>query len=432
MTSLVKQSLLALLLVSCLGGSLARADDAVSDSGTVYPDVRRDRNPVEYILALPAIALQVPIKILAGIAYLPVVMVEGNGFMPRLKEALTFIDPEGIRPVVGYKSTSGLLGGLAIQSSNSFSRGIGVGLKGSYSTNKYGFAALTLGGEHWGDGPLGLVGEFGWQSKTRERFHGIGASSSLDNESNYGFRGAFGSLHGYWEVTRHLSASAFGGFRRVDPRDGRLTTTVHTRDSMAVIYDGQDLYGLFERLDLMEYGTELTHDWRDRPGSPLKGGTELLRVSYVTGTGAADTSIGFWKVRAEISHYLDLFRGRVIGVRVLAEVTEPDDWTRIPFYELAQLGGSHSLRGYRTGRFTDRDMAMITLEYRWPLWQRIDAFLFTDQGRVFHDIEDDFAFANFRSSYGGGLRIWNSRGASEIMIARSNEKVRFYLNLGAL
>ena len=141
--------------------------------------------------------------------------------------------------------------------------------------------------------------------------------------------------------------------------------------------------------------------------------------------------MGFWKVRADASHYLNLFRGRVIGVRVLTEITEPDDGTRVPFYELARLGGSRSLRGYSTDRYVARDMAMFSVEYRWPLWKSLDAFLFTDHGRVFNNIEDDFAFSNFRSSYGGGLRIWNYGGHVGLMMADGAEAVKFYLNAGA-
>ena len=80
----------------------------------------------------------------------------------------------------------------------------------------------------------------------------------------------------------------------------------------------------------------------------------------------------------------------------------------------------------------DRDAAGFMVEYRWPLWRHMDAFLFTDQGRVFADLEKDFEFSNFRSAYGGGIRIWNRTSNSEIAIAKSNEKLRFYLSFGAL
>ncbi|MBD3298695.1 MAG: BamA/TamA family outer membrane protein, partial [candidate division Zixibacteria bacterium] len=380
----------------------------------------------------PSIVLQAPFHVVAGLVAIPVYVIENEELLPEIERILSTFELEGIRPVAGYSSTKGFIGGVALRKGDLFAEGVGFGLKGSYSTNMYRFSSIVLGGERWGNGPFGLVGEFGWQARTRERFHGIGPSSRLEDESNYGYRGIFGSLQAHYEFSPALQSMAFGASRRVDPRDGRLTSTPHVRDSIAALFPNQDLYGLFERLDLYEFGAQVSHDWRERSGSPLSGGTEVLRVSRVSGSGSSDTTVGFWRVYGDVSHYLNVYRGRVIGVRVLAQVTEPDAGTRIPFYELSQLGGSDNLRGFRSGRFIGQDMAMFTLEYRWPLWRHLDAFLFTDQGRVFGNLEDDFSFSNFQSSYGGGIRIWNQLASSEMSVAKSNEKLRFYLSFGAL
>lgn len=405
--------------------------ETTADSSVVYPERRTDRNPVEYVLALPSIALQIPVKLVGTLVAGPVILVERHSYLPTIQEWLGELDVSGIRPVAGVQSKAGLLGGLSLVDKNLFSRGVGGRLKGTYSTTSYKFASLRLGGKQWGDGPFGLTVEGGWLEKTRERIYGLGPSSKSADEANYSYQGAFGDLTFRWQADPRLAVSVTGGMRRVDPSDGRRTSTEGDRNIIAERFAGQDLYGLLETLDLYSIGTELKLDWRDRPGSPLRGGTEVLRVAYVTANGPDNTDVGFWKVRGEAHHYFNLFGGRVIGLRVLAEITEPDEGTRVPFYELAHLGGSHSLRGFSTDRFAARDMAMFTVEYRWPLWRKIDAFLFTDQGRVFDNIEDDFAFTNFRSSYGGGLRIWSHDSNIELMTADSPEAIKFYLNLGA-
>ncbi len=102
----------------------------------------------------------------------------------------------------------------------------------------------------------------------------------------------------------------------------------------------------------------------------------------------------------------------------------------MPFYDLPKLGGSQLLRGYKTGRFRDRSLIAFSVEYRWPLWRRLDALLFTDHGRVFHDIKDDFEFSNFRSSYGGGFRFWNANGHLSVLAAKGTEEWSFYINFG--
>ncbi len=418
----------AVVLVFLATGSL-RAESA-ADS-TAYPERRTDRNAAEYVLALPSIALQIPVRVLATMIAGPVLLVERNAFLPTIQEWLGDLDVNGIRPVAGLHSKAGLIGGLAFQQSDIFSEGVGFRIKGSYSTHSYKFASLRVGGKRWGSGPFGLTAEGGWRELTRERTYGLGPSSQKSDESNYSYKGAFGNVAFRWQADPKLSIVLLTNLRQYDPGDGRRTSTEGNRDSIAARFEGQDFYGLFEKLDLYSVGTEIRLDWRDRPGSSLSGGTEVLQVSYVTANGPDDTDVGYWKVRGEARQYLNLFEGRVIGLRVLAEVTEPDDGTRVPFYDLAKLGGTHSLRGYSTDRYAAKDMAMFTVEYRWPLWQKLDAFLFTDQGRVFENIEDDFEFSNFRSSYGGGLRVWSHKSNVELMMADGSETMKFYLNLGA-
>lgn len=422
--------LLLVLAMFVLIAASVRAE-TTSDSSMAYPEPRTDRGAVEYVLALPSYVLQAPVRVMGVMIAGPVILVERRAYLGTIQEWLSQLEVSGVHPAFGVQSKAGLLGGLAIQDRNLFSRGIGAGVKGTYSTNSYKFATLRLGGVQWGDGPFGLVADGGWEERTRERLYGIGPSSQRSDEANYSFQGVFGDLTFHWRADPKLAVSVTGSMRRVDPSDGRRTSTEGDRDLIAERFAGQDLYGLFEKLDLYSIGTELKLDWRDRPGSPLRGGTEMLRVAYVTANGPENTDVGYWKVRGEARQYLNLFGGRVIGLRVLAEITEPDDGTHVPFYELAHLGGSHSLRGYSTDRFAARDMAMFTVEYRWPLWRKLDAFLFTDQGRVFDNLEDDFAFSNFRSSYGGGLRVWSQNSNIELMIADSPEAMKFYLNLGA-
>lgn len=408
------------------------ADTLKADDAAMPRPVRRhDRNAIEYVLALPSIALKIPVRTTATVVSAPVIIVERNTLLPAIQRWLAFVDFGGLQPIVGYGATPGLEGGLAYHHRNLLAEGVGLGVRGSYSTNLYRSAAFRLGGARWRNSRYGLFAEYGWQAATRERFYGIGPSSKLDSESNYGFRGHFGSATGHWQVRSGLKAEVRAGWRRIDPDDGRLQRIAYHRDSLSALYEGQDLFGLFERIDLHDIGITLRHDWRDRPGSPLRGGTHHLAISRVFGNSRSDTTIGFWKVELDVTQYLNLYRGRAIGVRVLAEVTEPDDGTRVPFYELARLGGGSRLRGYKIGRFADRDLALFSAEYRWPLWRRLDAFLFTDQGRVFENLDKDFRFSRFQSSYGLGLRIWGGNSSVDLTLARGREATRFYLDLGA-
>jgi outer membrane protein assembly factor BamA len=408
----------------------AAAVAAAEDSSQTRKVQAPPKDAVDYILAVPSAALRAPFRVLGAIASGPVILVEGSPLPYAFERLFAFDVPWGIYPVFGYKSRTGLVLGAAYFTKNAAHSGIPLGVKGTYSTNTYRYASVRVGDRDIFDSTYGFILEGGWRADTRERFYGIGPSTSSDDRSNYGYRGAFGTLAGYRSFGDGGEVSVFGGLRRVEPEDGRLNTIIHDRDSIAERFDGQDLYGLFETLDLYNVGLSASYDWRERPSSPLGGGTAGLIVSYTSGSGIGDTSVGFWRVHAEASHFLELFNERVIGVRATAEHIEPDDGTRVPFYELARLGGSQFLRGYKTGRFRDLGYVAFSAEYRWPLWRRIDALLFTDHGRVFHDLSEDFEFSNFKSSYGGGMRIWNNAGHLSLLAAKGTEEWSFYINFG--
>lgn len=422
--------LIAALIVSICVTSGATSSRASADSTDDRKVQKPRKDAVDYILAVPSAALKVPFWVLEGIATGPVILAEETTLPFTLQRLFAFNVPWGVYPVFGYKARTGLVLGAAYHARDFAHTHLPLQLKGTYSTNTYRYVAARIGDRRMFDSPYGVAVDLGWRADTRERFYGIGASSSLDDNSNYGFRGPFGGVTGHRALGSKGEVSLTAAGRRIDPEDGRLNTIIHDRDSIATRFTGQDLYGLFEALDLYDVTGMLSYDWRDRPSSPLGGGTAGLRVGYTFGEGTGDTSIGYWRVHAEASQYVELFKERVIGVRVIAEHVEPDEGTRVPFYDLPKLGGSQLLRGYKTGRFRDLGYVAFAAEYRWPLWRRIDALLMTDHGRVFHDLKNDFEFSNFRSSYGGGLRFWNANGHLSMLAAKGTEEWSFYINFG--
>jgi len=387
------------------------------------------KSPVEYVLWPVSRALKLPWWAISQAVAQPVKLVERKNLLPKLQGYVYYFAQAGVYPVLNYESNAGLAGGIGFNYRNLFSPGVGLKVKSYYSTNTYRYARARFGGRHWGGSPYGLTIETGWQAKTRERFYGIGPGSDVADQSNYGCRGPFASITGHWQAVPELNTEAFISVQRVCPEDGRWVSYPYRRDDVAALFPDQDLLGLFERVDFAEYGAGMDYNWLTRPGSPLAGGSGSLRISYVNGSTANHTRIGFWKIAGEYRQYLNLFRERVICLRVLAEKTDPDEGTRVPFYRLANLGGSSSLRGYNNGRFVDRDMIGFTFEYRWPLWRKLDAFIFTDQARVFHDLVNDFEFSDFRSSYGGGIRLWRAAGNSGLSIAWSPEATKLYFRL---
>ena len=165
--------LVVVILLSAV--PLRAAPDA--DTTVSYPERRRDRNVVENILAAPSFVLKLPFKVVGGMLSGPVILVERQSLLPTIEEWLRFVRVEGISPVMGIGSKTGLVGGLSFRRPNLFAEGIGFGIRGSYSTNMYRFSSLQIGGANWGNSRFGVMGEFGWRADTRERFEALSWST---------------------------------------------------------------------------------------------------------------------------------------------------------------------------------------------------------------------------------------------------------------
>ncbi len=239
-----------------------------TDSTAVTGERRYIKGPVEYVLWPVATALKLPFKALSFVVSQPVKLVENKSLLPTLTDWLEFAESWGVYPVLNYKSTSGFSGGVGFHEPNLLTKGVGIKVKATYSTNTYRYASLSLGGKNWGGKPYGLSGQIGWRADTRERFFGIGPSSDVDDRTSYGYRGMFGNLTSHWQVRRKLAAEIFLTSRSIDPEDGRLTTVPFQRDSIVVLFAGQDLFGLREKVDFVEYGVGLEYDGL-RPPAPL-------------------------------------------------------------------------------------------------------------------------------------------------------------------
>ena len=120
---------------------------------------------------------------------------------------------------------------------------------------------------------------------------------------------------------------------------------------------------------------------------------------------------GFTRFNLELSHYLKLFRrGRILAIRLMCEMnTRLSEGKTTPFFERTTLGGPTTLRGYSAGRFRDKDLILLNVEYRYPIWESerdqtgaMDAVFFTDVGRVFNDLKED-TFKDYKVSYGVGI-----------------------------
>jgi outer membrane protein assembly factor BamA len=138
-------------------------------------------------------------------------------------------------------------------------------------------------------------------------------------------------------------------------------------------------------------------DNRDNIFSPSRG--ELFEMDYTFINHALGSDFNFHIFRLNLRKYVPLFSSHVLAFQSLLQLEGGD----VPFYFMSQLGGQNLLRGYYQGRFRDKDLIALQVEYRLPIIWKLGGVAFAGIGQVADRIEH-FAAGRFRYTIGTGLR----------------------------
>jgi hypothetical protein len=228
------------------------------------------------------------------------------------------------------------------------------------------------------------------------------------------------------EYTRGLSLEASAGYGR------RELAQVE-----GLSLEGDRFHGLGRALSLGWVGGRLAYDSRDYappqgalshplnyqfPGRILRREGELYHsfrnLSYPEGGGLllvggevawGEERTRFARLEAEAQRFFTLFwRERILALRARLDRVVALDSGRIPFADLPALGGSQRLRGYHRGSLRGEGALLLSAEYRYPIWDTWNAFLFWDEGQVF-DEYGQVALDRFRTAYGAGVALRTSQ-----------------------
>ena len=175
----------------------------------------------------------------------------------------------------------------------------------------------------------------------------------------------------------------------------------------------------------------MTHDNRDNENDPKRGGYETAEFSYFHSVDGQD--FHYLKVAGEVAHYFPILSDRrVLALRVATQKNQELGGGKIPFFNMARLGGSDKsngselLRSYRYNRFFEEGLVVANAEYRYNVYEygnfAGDLVALFDVGEVFKEL-GDFGFNKLKYSYGGGLNIkFHRRTFVSITMARGNER----------
>jgi len=160
-------------------------------------------------------------------------------------------------------------------------------------------------------------------------------------------------------------------------------------------------------------------DTRATPGYTTSGGYYRLDFTDYRETGGGPYT--FQRMDADVQRFIPFMRDNsVIALRGLVSTTSTADGNEVPFFLQPALGG-HTLRGYPSWRFRDRNRVLLTGEYRWAAGPFVDMAVFVDAGTVAPRF-DELDLGRLHTSHGVGLTFHTTRQtAFRMEVARSNE-----------
>ena len=92
-----------------------------------------------------------------------------------------------------------------------------------------------------------------------------------------------------------------------------------------------------------------------------------------------------------------------------------------------RIGGQGTLRGYRDDQFRGDRMILGSIEYRFPLYKKIQGALFTDFGGVW---DTGFRPKNLKGSVGFGVALNTPMGPLRLDYGRGSQGGRFHFSVG--
>ncbi|MGQ9865894.1 MAG: BamA/TamA family outer membrane protein [Pseudanabaenaceae cyanobacterium] len=240
---------------------------------------------------------------------------------------------------------------------------------------------------------------------------GVGPNNDVPRENRLGLGINFAR-----PLSPTTTASLGLRFERVTitDADNRTTPFDNQGNQLAFTREGQD--------DLLLLQFALAQDFRNDRLRPTAGSVSRLAVEQALPVG--NGSLFFNRLRASYSFFLPVnFVQFAEGPQTLAfNVQAGTILGEFPPYEAFRLGGSNSIRGWDEGRIgSGKSFALISAEYRFPLFAILNGVLFADYGSDLGSGKDVLGNPGAvrgkpgsGGGYGAGLRIQSPLGSIRV------------------
>jgi outer membrane protein assembly factor BamA len=326
-----------------------------------------------------------------------------------------------ILPQLGFGPDTGGLGGIKVTHRDLYGAGISADLNTTWALKGQQTVAFSLGSPNLLDNRLVVLLRALYLLDPQREFFGLGNDNLDGPVSTHEFQELGGALTVGWRPFERVALNFQVGIRQVDIRGGDRDEDIPLPNTTPEKFP--DLTGV-EGGIVNPLALSLVWNTRDDVIRPTRGWRLLLKALHTNDWLFSDFEFSRFLFDAG---YLRSFNDRrqIVGLRVNGEWVEAPT-RQVPFWELSELGGNDTLRGFFPHRFLGKARLLANTEIRfrivefdfWRLWRvRMDGVLFGDTGRVFIDddeIKDELSLdsdilgrivEHLQYSYGAGLRI---------------------------
>lgn len=373
-------------------------------------------------------ALKLPIQILRYTSQGIIIGIDETQIISRYQE-IFFNEAEtiGVYPMPSLSPSSGFGGGLVFFYDDFLSPGMDLEIKTDLTATSQHEVELSLEKPRWMNDRFYTNLLVQYEYDPDRAFYGIGFDSDKDGRTNFSLRTVNTEVDFGANLTPTVHVSSHLGYLWADNGSGKDTAYPSVEET----FEESQIPAFDETLSFLVPQFSLAHDNAVPAGRPHSGGREEFAVALYR--ELTDKKFRLIHYELQVTRYLHLFLGRSFAARVRVEMNSSmGGGYEVPFFMRNQLGGGETLRGYSTGRFCDKDLALATLEYRFPVWRhpspaetyQIDGRIFVDMGRVFNDIFDEFTFKDVKPCGGFGLRFASEEDfVFRLEIAKSSEQL---------
>ena len=249
-----------------------------------------------------------------------------------------------------------------------------------------------------------LSGELSYYYKFPINYYGFGPSTESDDESVIEYK----VLIFNQRVLKRIAPNLFAGlqYRRTDLRDVQVNTDINegspTEERPSRLYERDAR----ERQNTLVsgLGPSVLYDGRDNVLSTFRG--NYLEVSSLFNGGWLGSDYRFSRFLLDARHFQPLTQDNktILATQLVGQFHVG----RVPFRELANLGGDRILRGYYEGRYRDRQLMALQAEVRRYLFWRFNGVVFGGLGQVGNSLSS-FGEGGIKATGGAGLRFHFNR-----------------------